>query len=129
MRLVFASDARATHLDVVTLAWYRAKMLETARDGIPLLLDRYPDFLEDTALGSLLPVDWGRERGTRAIRKLIMRAVLNPVTVWLLERWARTTDHIGALYSSVVYRALTAGWLLQGQRLKRGGPRIVRYGT
>lgn len=129
VRLVFGENARALHLDEVTVDWYRAKMLETGRDGIPLLSERYPDFLKETGVAHLLPVEWGVDRGMRLASKLAVRGVLNPVTVWLLERWARSTDHIGALYSPRLYRALTAGWLLRGQRLKRGGPRLVRYGV
>ena len=129
VRLVFTEDARAIHLDQVSVDWYRAKMLETARDGIPLLRERAPDFLKETGVAHLLPIEWRMDRGTRLASKLAVRAALNPLTVWLLEQWARATDHVGAVYSPLLYRALTAGWLLQGQRLKRGGPRIVRYGV
>jgi GT2 family glycosyltransferase len=129
IRLVFAPDARAVHLDDVTVEWYRAKMLETGRDGIPLLRERAPGFLEETGVAHLLPIEWRVDRGRRLMSKIAVHGLLNPATVWLLERWARATDHFGAVYSPLVYRALTAGGLLQGQRLERGGPRLVRYGV
>lgn len=129
IRVVLAPEARAMHHDAVTVPWFRAKMLQAGRDGLPLLLQHCPDFLEETALPALLPVDWSRDRGGRLLRKLVVRGALNPVTVSLLERWASRTDHVGSLYCGLVYRALNAGWILEGQRLTRDGRSLVRYGS
>jgi GT2 family glycosyltransferase len=128
IRIVLAPEARATHLDAVTVAWFRAKMLQAGRDGLAMLRLHCPDFLEETALPTLLPVDWSRDRGGRLLRKLAVRGVLNPMTVSMLEYWAMMTDHIGALYSGMIYRALNAGWILQGQKLRRDGRPLVQYG-
>jgi GT2 family glycosyltransferase len=128
IRILLAPEARATHLDAVTVAWFRAKMLQAGRDGLAMLRQHCPEFLEETALPTLLPIDWSQDRGGRLLRKLAVRGVLNPVSVAILERWASLTDHSRALYSSVVYRALNAGWILQGQKLRQDGRPLVRYG-
>ena len=129
VRLVFAPDAPALHRDQVTLAWYRAKMREAGRDGLPLLLEKSPEFLAQTSLGDFTPPDWTHDRKRILARKLLLRAALNPITMWLLEAWAQATDRVGPMYAAPVYRALSAGWLLQGSRLSRHGPPLVRYGT
>jgi glycosyltransferase involved in cell wall biosynthesis len=128
VRLVFCAEARALHRDQVSIPWYRAKMREAGRDGIPLLRERCPEFLADSSLDAFTPLDWSSDRGRLLARKLIVRLALNPAATWLLERWAAATDPVGAFYLAPVYRALSAGWLLQGSRLARGGPALVRYG-
>jgi glycosyltransferase involved in cell wall biosynthesis len=128
LRIVFAAAATAIHQDSVAVRWHRSKMLETARDGVPVLLDHYPDFLEGTAFQSLLRVDWRHDRAGRILRKSLTRALLNPATVWALERWAIATDRVPPLYLHGVYRALNAGWFLRGQRMRRDGRPIVVYG-
>ncbi len=128
VRLLFAPDARATHLDSVTIPWYRAKMQEAGRDGLPYLRDRCPEFLAETSLAALAPIDWSRDRGRQLARKLTLRGLLNPAVMWALEGWARATDGLGVLSSGLVYRALTAGWVMQGTRLRQGGPPLVQYG-
>ena len=85
IRIVLAPEARAKHLDAVTVAWFRAKMLPAGRDGLAMLRQYCPDFLEETALPTLLPVDWSHDRGGRLLHKLAVRGVLNPVTVAVLE--------------------------------------------
>jgi glycosyltransferase involved in cell wall biosynthesis len=129
VRLLFAPDARAIHLDSVTIPWYRSKMREAGRDGLPYLRERCPEFLAETSLAALAPVDWSRDRGRQLARKLALRGLLNPAVMWALEGWARATDGIGALSSGLVYRALTAGWVMEGTRLRRGGPPLVQYGA
>ena len=126
--IVFAPQAKAVHLDPVSVGWYRSKMLEAGRSGLPLLREKCPGFVSQTALALLLPIDWSRDRGQKMLRKLALRWTLNPLTVWLLERWAVATDHLPQLYSGTIYRALNAGWLLQGQRLRPGHHSLVRYG-
>lgn len=128
VRIVFAPAASAVHHDSVALEWHRNKMLETARDGVPVLLSHYPDFLEGSAFQALLPVDRRGDGPGVVIRKVLVRAALNPATVWLLERWARWTDAAPSLYVHAVYRALNAGWFLQGRRLRPGGQPLVVYG-
>jgi len=127
IRTVLATEARATHHDAVTVAWFRAKMLQAGRDGLPLLRKLCPDFIEGTALPALLPIDWSHDRGALLLRKLIVRGALNPVLVWMLERWASATDHLAPLYSGLIYRALNAAWILQGQRLRPDGRSLVHY--
>ncbi len=129
VRIVFAPEARAVHHDTVAIGWYRAKMLEAARDGVPVLLKDAPEFLEETGFGDLLPVNWERDSGARIGRKLALRAALNPLTLVALERWASATDHIGWLYSPLACRALSAGWFLRGLAMASNGPRLVVYGT
>ncbi len=125
---VFAADAHALHYDSVALSWYRAKLQETARDGVPTLLRAAPEFLEDTGFAGLLPVDWDRDRGMRLGRKLLLRAALNPAVVLALESWVSMTDKIGWLYSPAICRALSAGWFLQGLGMTSNGPPLVVYG-
>lgn len=128
VRIVFAPEARATHYDSVALSWYRAKMQETARNGLPVLQRFAPDFLEETSFGDLLPVDRSRDRPARVARKLFLKAALNPVVVRTLEAWSAATDGIGWLYSPLVSRALSAGWFLEGRRMAPDGRRLVVYG-
>ncbi|MBA3258559.1 MAG: glycosyltransferase family 2 protein [Gemmatimonadales bacterium] len=129
VRIVFAPEARALHHDTVAIGWYRAKMLEAARDGVPVLLRDAPEFLEETGFADLLPVNRERDSGVRIGRKLALRAALNPLTLVALERWASATDHIGWLYSPLACRALSAGWFLRGLAMASNGPRLVVYGT
>jgi glycosyltransferase involved in cell wall biosynthesis len=129
LRIVFAPEATAFHRDSVAVPWHRSKMLETARDGVPVLLRHYPDFLDDTAFQSLLPVDWSTDAPGRILRKLLTRAVLNPATLWALEQWAQATDGMSWLYMHAVYRALNAGWFLRGRRMRRDGQPLVVYGS
>ena len=129
VRMLFAPDARAIHLDSVTIPWYRAKMREAGRDGLPYLRERCPEFLAETSLAALAPVDWSRDRGRLLARKLALGGLLNPAVMWALESWARATDGIGVLSAGLVYRALSAGWVMEGARLPRGGPPLVQYGA
>jgi GT2 family glycosyltransferase len=128
VRIVFAPDARALHHDSVAVSWYRAKMHETARDGIPMLLRHAPEFLNQTGFADLMPVDWSRDQPGRAVRKLLIRAVLNPLVIRLLESWSAATDRVGWLYVPVIGRALSAGWFLQGVGMPANGPRLLIYG-
>lgn len=127
VRIRFAPEARALHYDSVAMEWHRTKLLETARNGIPALLRHAPEFVEDTGYADLLPIDWKRDKGIRLGRKLLLRAGLNPVTVRLLQAWASATDRVGFLYAPVVCRALSAGWFVQGLRMRAGGPRLLVY--
>ncbi|MBA3659797.1 MAG: glycosyltransferase family 2 protein [Gemmatimonadales bacterium] len=127
VRIVYAPEAEALHYDAVGLDWYRAKVQETARDGVPELLRHDPQFLEESAYADLLPIARETDRGARLLRKVALRAVLNPAVVWALERWSAATDRVGWLYSDAVCRALSAGWFLQGLRMPRG-ERLVVYG-
>lgn len=127
VRIRFAPDARALHYDSVSMNWHRAKLQETARNGIPALLRHAPEFVEDTGYADLLPVDRRRDRGLRLARKLLLRAGLNGLTLRLLESWLAATDRIGFLYAPRVCRALSAGWVLQGLRMSPDGPRLVVY--
>lgn len=129
IRIVFAPEATAIHRDSVAVPWHRSKMLETARDGVPVLLRHYPDFLDDTAFRPLLPIAWSSDAPGRILRKVLTRTLLNPATVWALERWAQATDRIPGLYVHAVYRALNAGWFLRGRRMRRDGQPLVVYGS
>jgi GT2 family glycosyltransferase len=127
VRIRYAPDARALHYDSVAMSWHRAKLQETARNGIPALLRHAPDFIEDTGYADLLPPDRASDRAGRIARKLLLRAGLNRLTLRLLETWAAATDRVGFLYAAPVCRALSAGWFLQGLRMSPGGPRLVVY--
>jgi GT2 family glycosyltransferase len=129
LRIVFAPEATALHRDSVAVLWHRSKMLETARDGMPVLLRHYPDFLDDTAFRSLLPVDWSADAPGRILRKVLTRALLNPASLWALEQWALATDGRPWLYVHAVYRALNAGWFLRGRQMRRDGQPLVVYGS
>jgi GT2 family glycosyltransferase len=128
VRIVFAPEAVAIHRDSVALEWHRNKMLETARDGVPVLLEHYPSFLDRTAFQTLLPVDWRADPPGRILRKSLTRAALNRATLWALERWATATDRHSALYLHATYRALNAGWFLRGRSMRRDGRPLVVYG-
>jgi hypothetical protein len=125
---VFAPAASAVHHDSVALDWHRNKMMETARDGVPVLLSHYPDFLQGTAFEALLPMDRRTDGPAALVRKGLLRAALNPATLWALEQWARRTDAVPGLYFHPVYRALNAAWFLRGRRLRQGGRPLVVYG-
>lgn len=129
VRIRFAPSARALHHDSVAIDWHRAKMQETARNGIPMLLEHAPEFLEATGFADLLPINLGVDRGVRLARKLLLRTALNPIVIRALELWATSTDRIEWLYSPVTCRALSAGWFLRGLTMAPTGPRLVVYGT
>lgn len=131
VRIVFEAGARVVHHDTPSLTRYRRKMIEVARHagGHRVLLEEAREYFETTPMRFLLPIDAARDSWLRILGKLAIRAALNPWTVAALERWAALTDRRPWAYSSALYRALMAGWHLQGQRATDAGIRLVTYGS
>lgn len=117
-RIVFEEGARSLHHDVVTIPRYREKLLETARQGLTILMERSPDYVENTQLRYLMPVKLGTDGPGRVAAKLAMRLATSTASRVLLERWALLTDRVGWLYCWPVYRALSAAWVAYGYRTR-----------
>jgi glycosyltransferase involved in cell wall biosynthesis len=127
VRLVFAADARALHHDTVSLERYKAKMIEAARESVPVLLRHEPRFFEHTQFRYLFPPDT-RDPMPLRVRKRIVRALLNGRTTRLLEWWARLTDGVGVLFIPALYHSLTAAWFRFGIDAGPNHRRLVSYG-
>ena len=128
VRLVFEAAARVVHHDDVSLPRYRAKCIEIAQGGYRLLREKCPEYFEGTMVRLLLPVDLRRDSWRRVAAKTAVHLTLSRPVVWALGRWAEATDARPGLYAAAVFRALTAGWLLQGFRTRFAG-RLVDYGS
>ncbi len=127
IRIVFGEDARSCHYDEISVDRYKKKIMEGAREGTKVILSKSPGYFEGTQIRLLLPVDLGHDDLRRVVAKLGVSALLNPLTTFLLELWARRTDRYERLYFRLLYRALLAGWYLQGYRTRSGGARLVQY--
>ena len=134
VRIIFGEAARALHYDTTSISRYKLKSIEVSRVGQEVLgayeviLDKAPEYFELTKLRFVLPIDRQKDSYARIIIKLGIRIALNPVVVFLLERWTIITDHYPWLYCGPLYRALIAGWHLQGQRSEQQRGRLVTYG-
>ena len=128
VRIIFGEKARSTHYEQLSIAQYKNKIIEYAREGFRVILAKSPDYFEQTQIRFLLPADWKAESLGRIMTKLVMRGALNPVAVIFLERWMTITDRCSRFYFRPLYRAMMASWYLQGQKYERGGKRLVNYG-
>jgi glycosyltransferase involved in cell wall biosynthesis len=127
-RITFGEEARTLHYDDVSIARYKLKLLETARFGLRTIMDKSPDYVEDTQVRFLLPIDWQKDSPIRIVVKASIWALLNPLTTFLFERWAVLTDRFSRIYFSPLYRLLLAAWILQGYRSKMRSVPLVTYG-
>jgi glycosyltransferase involved in cell wall biosynthesis len=128
IRLVFGNDAHTVHYDLLSLARYKDKILESAKYGLNILSKKKPDYLENTMLKYLIPVSLKKDKLSRIFIKATLRAVLNRGAIYLVERWATYTDHFSFLYCYYIYRALISGWIIRGQKLKYKDNVFVSYG-
>ncbi len=128
IRILFGEDARSWHYDDVSILRYKLKIMETAREGLKIILRKSPEYFEGTQLRFLLPVNWKKDSPWRIFLKLCIRAFLNPVTVFLMERWAISTDRRSFLYFGPLYRLLVAGWAVLGIRSDQRPVKLVTYG-
>mgnify|MGYP003587623473 CR=1 FL=1 len=124
----FCRDAVTTHVDDVSLERYKMKMREAGREGLPVVMEKYPALVEETQVRWLLPARWGAEPVHVALGKCLLRVGLNSMALRSLEWWARATDKRERLASRWVFRALLAGWTLEGRCATERGFGQVRYG-
>jgi hypothetical protein len=59
--------------------------------------------------------------------KLLIRAVLNNFNIYCIEKWLTITDHVAFLYFSSLFRMVSAGWIIQGQKLEHNDDVFVNY--
>ncbi len=128
LRMIFGENARTLHWDEVTLRRYKEKLIETARLGLRVMVNKIPDYVEGTQVRFLLPVDWKKDSPRRLAAKLGIRAIANPLTTFFLERWARFSDRLGWAYLPLLYRFLTAAWVMRGYESTDTGSPMVAYG-
>jgi glycosyltransferase involved in cell wall biosynthesis len=127
VRLVFADKARTLHYDILSLSRYKQKTLESAKYGLKILMDKSPEYLENTMLKYLIPLSFKKDKFPRLLIKATIKLVLNSCTVYLIERWAKYTDRISLLHSHYLYRALIAGWIISGLKIKSNDSNFVSY--
>jgi len=129
IRLVFAEEANAIHHDKVSLDRYKNKVTEISRGGYRNLLQTYPDYFNGTSIKYLLPINLRNDTSSIIVKKITLKATLNPVFIFLLEKWAKVSDNIKLFYSEKIYRLLIAGWLLAELHRKADPIRLVDYGS
>jgi glycosyltransferase involved in cell wall biosynthesis len=127
VRLVFADKARTLHYDILSLPRYKQKILEEVKYGLKILIEKSPEYLENTMVKYLIPPSFKKDKVSRLFIKVSVRLVLNSCTVYLIDRWAKYTDHISLFYSSCLYRALIAGWIISGFKNKSNDRIFVSY--
>ena len=127
VRIIFADKARSLHYDNVSLSRYKQKTLESAKYGLKILMDKSPEYLEPTQLKYLLPISLKKDQFSRVLIKAGIRLVVHRSTVYLIESWAKYTDHISFLYIPYLYRALIAGWIITGLQIKSNDSTFVTY--
>ena len=128
IRILFGEDARSWHYDDASILRYKSKIMENAREGLKIILRKSPEYFEGTQVRFLLSVNWKNDSLKRIIAKLGVQAFLNPLIVFLMERWALFTDRLSFLYFGPLCRLLVAGWGLLGIRLDQRPVRFVTYG-
>ena len=128
VRLVFAPEARATHLRTPSLASYAHRYREYGMSSLPVMLEKCPDYIRDQLPSLLLPLadriaseysaNGARREYPLRIRvgAMALHAALNPVFVYMLEKWVAATDRVAPLYFSGSIRLLQLAWLMQGLR-------------
>jgi glycosyltransferase involved in cell wall biosynthesis len=128
MRICFCEEARTTHCDEVSIERYKMKYQETTREGVRTIRDKDPSAIDETGLRPLMPVEWASDSISSIVTKWTIRGVLNGAVLSALEYWARATDRYSILSCKACFRALLAGWYLQGLRSKDVGRGEVTYG-
>jgi glycosyltransferase involved in cell wall biosynthesis len=118
VRLVFVEKARTVHYDIVSLSIYKKKILESAKHGLKILMEKKPEYLENTMVKYLVPLSFKKDKPSRVMIKAAIRLALNSCNIYLIERWAKNTDRIFLLYNHYLYRALIAGWIIRGLKNK-----------
>jgi glycosyltransferase involved in cell wall biosynthesis len=128
LRIVFGEGARTIHYDDLSIERYKKKVLETTSLGYQIILAKGRGYFEKTQVRFLLPIDSVTDAFELLMAKICIRVILNPLVVFLLERWAKLTDRYSALYFAPVYRLLSAGWSLAGFRQSERRVELVTYG-
>lgn len=116
VKIIFGSEASSIHYDQVNIARYKLKVGEYARFGIRNLLIKDATYFEGTQIRYLLPIDRDHDSIRRICVKILLRVLLNPITTYVLERWAILTDRYSQVYWQPLYRLLLAAWVLELQR-------------
>ena len=127
VKFVFRHDVKGIHHDDVRLQRFKEKKIENAREGIPFLIANHPDYLKDTPRGYLHPFDILNENLIVTIKKVVLRIILNPFFIYIIESLMVLTDKIPIFYFHTFYKYLEAGWYLKGINEKNFGFRKVEY--
>jgi glycosyltransferase involved in cell wall biosynthesis len=125
--ITFGENARTVHFDEITLDRYKVKYRENGRWGLRTLVDKHPDYPAQTMMGWLTQGRTRVDSSGKNAAKPYLQAALGGPALRVLERWAAATDGVAALYCPPVFRALLAGWTLQGYR-STADVEAVRYG-
>jgi len=127
VRLIFAEGARSIHYEVLSLPRYKKKMFEYSKFGIRILKIKSPQYLENTYLKYLLPPSMEADCFRRLMIKVFIRTILNYLTINCLEKWLTITDNVLYLYFPSLFRIISAGWIIEGQKLKHDDEVFVKY--
>ena len=128
IRICYAEGARTVHYDEVSIARYRLKYEETAREGFRIIARRSPGFIDETAVRFLMPIAWRADGAGTIGMKILSSLALSEPVVRGLEWWANRTDRWPACASRRCFRALLAGWHRRGLRTDQLGRSEVTYG-
>jgi glycosyltransferase involved in cell wall biosynthesis len=129
LRIVFAEEARALHYDFVSLSRYKLKTIEIYQGGYRQLLKQNPEFFDKTMVRYLLPLNLKNDPMKLVIIKVLFSAILNKISVRLLEICLNLIDKRPSLYCKSAYKILIAGWGFNAIRSKQSGVKLVTYGN
>ncbi len=129
VRLCFCPDAKGLHVDEVSFERQKLKVMQSARNGLKILLHEAPEVFQKSPLRYLLAVDQSQDTAKTKLIKACMRVVMNPPFSSMCEAFARATDGRGVFYSSSMFHYLVACWTYAGLREGKSSSEIVSYGT
>ena len=114
--IMLATAANADHHDRVTMERYKTKTIESARYGLRLLLEKYPDAFENKLSKYLLP-DSKKDTTKDAVIKLYVRMIFNRITGRAIMAFAQRTNHMPFLFSKTLLHALFTCWMIEGMKM------------
>lgn len=114
VRLIFGDSVKAYHHDPVFLQKYKNKRIEVAREGFKIMLKKHPGCYDDTWIRLLTPINKIEDPILLIVIKLLLKMVLNPFNIFLLEYWLQKSNKYRLLYSSNLYKFAIMGWTMMG---------------
>ena len=112
-RIVFIESAKAIHYDTVNLSRFRLKMEEWSQNALPILVNKHPEYLSSTALGTIMIREL--DSFPTCLLQLALKCIFSCSLLSFLEKMLSRTDGLKMFYFPKCYRLLIAGWIYNGR--------------